>query len=332
MRLGRFVLAFHMLVVSRAAAADPLPRPVTSARLVYTRDASAETCPDEAALRAAVRERVGFDPFDAAATRVISCRIEKIRHMLRARIDVVDGTGQPANARELVSKHADCQELAEAVALTLTIAINPLILAERTSPERLPAPTSAVAPMSPAHLAPVSPAVSVPLATAPPRSFHLRVGARADTAAGLDPGLAYGGTLHLGIQRRQLSAGLEFRVLAPSSLAMGRGSIHVWQWAVLLAPCAHRGGFLACLVGSAGMVHGRGEGYAVNEQSSSPTAAAGLRGGWEYPLLGDRLRLAVTLDVLAAMTRTHFSLGGADAWTTQPVGAALGVGAQSALF
>ena len=174
--------------------------------------------------------------------------------------------------------------------------------------------------------------VSAPLTSGPERSLQLRVGVRGDTAAGLDPGLAYGGALHLGLQRRQLSAGLEFLVLAPSSVAVGRGSLRVWQWAVRLAPCAHRSGFLACLVGSAGMVYGRGEGYAINEQSSSPSAAAGLRGGWEYPLLGDKLRLTVILDVLAALTRTHFALGGSDAWTTRPVGAALGVGAQSVFF
>jgi hypothetical protein len=117
------------------------------------------------------------------------------------------------------------------------------------------------------------------------------VGARADAAAGLDPGLAYGATVYLTLERRELSVGLEFRVLAPSSLDVGRGSLRVWQWALLLAPCAHGGGFLGCLVGSAGMVYGRGQGFAINDQSSSPTAAAGARAGWEYPLFGEQLRL-----------------------------------------
>ena len=326
------MMAFHLLVASADAAAEALPRPATSARLVYERDASAATCPDEAALRAAVNKLVGTDPFDDAATKVISCRVEMIRHTLRARIDVDDGTGRPTSARELVSKRDDCQELAEAVALALSIAINPLTLAARTNPDPTTAPTSRTEPAPPAGpVAPV-PAVSAPLAPAPSRSLQLRVGARADAAAGLDPGIAYGGALNLGLQRRQLSAGLELRVLAPSSLSVGRGSLRVWQWSVLLAPCAHRSGFLACLVGSAGMVYGRGEGFVIDDQSSSPTASAGLRGGWEYPLLGDKLRLAVTLDVLAALTRTHFALGGAEAWTTRRVGAALGVGAQSVFF
>ena len=80
------------------------------------------------------------------------------------------------------------------------------------------------------------------------------------------------------------------------------------------------------------MVYGRGQGFAINDQTSSPTAAAGLRAGWEYPLFGEQLRLAVTLDVLAALTRTHFTLGGSEAWTTEPLGAALGIGAQSVFF
>jgi len=332
MMLGRWVMVVPMVVAGTAVAADDSPRPATSARLVYERDASAETCPDEAALRAAVSKRVGFDPFDEAAPRVISCRVEKIRQALRARIDIEDGAGQPANARELVSKQADCQELAEAIALTLSIAINPLTLAAPTSPEPAPAPAPRSGPPLAATPASPPPAVSALLVPAPSRSLRLRLGARADAAAGLDPGLAYGATVYLGLERRELSAGLEFRVLAPSSLEVGRGSLRVWQWALLLAPCAHGGGFLGCLVGSAGMVYGRGQGFAINDQSSSPTAAAGARAGWEYPLFGEQLRLAVTLDVLAALTRTHFTLGGADAWTMPPVGATLGVGAQGVFF
>ena len=140
MRLGRWVIAIHMLVVDTAAAAEDSPRPRTAARLVYERDASAESCPDAAALRAAVSKRIGFDPFDEAATRVISCRVEKSRQTLRAHIDVEDGAGESKTAREIVSKQDDCQELAEAVALALSIAINPLTLAAPTGPEPASAP------------------------------------------------------------------------------------------------------------------------------------------------------------------------------------------------
>src|SRR6188768_3765956 len=46
-----------------------------SARLEYTREVGAESCPDEAALRRAVADRLGYDPFDASAPELLRARV-----------------------------------------------------------------------------------------------------------------------------------------------------------------------------------------------------------------------------------------------------------------
>jgi len=357
MTSGRFAIVVGLVWGGTAAAADDSHHDLTSVRLLYQRDASAPRCPDEATLRAAVAKRVGFDPFEEMARRFISCRVYRTGRALRARIEVGDSSDEPPTARELVSQQADCQELAEAIELALTIAVDPLSVAEPTRVEPAPAtappaatpsdmgargkpvqpasPTVAPPTVAPPIVAP--PTVALPTVTATPspprrRAFEMRLGVRAQAAAGLDPGMGYAGTIHLGLKRAWLSTGLELRVLAPSSLEVGRGSLRVWQWAILLAPCAHRGAWAACLLGSAGMIYGRSEGLAINGQSSSASTAAGARGAWEYPLYRESLRFCATLDLAGALTRTHFTVAGTDAWATPPVGAVFGAGVHGVFF
>ncbi len=322
--------------------ADGSPSGVAaSVRLRYELEPAAESCPDKSTLQTALTERLGFNPFDDRAARVISCRVQRIGRAFRAHIEVGQGARDAGPGRELVSMSGDCQELAQAIELALSIAIHPLLVAPRPSPDPPAEATSdtsaAAAPVRSARPASSSLSPAPPtVVSAPPvsrsRNYELRWSVRADAAAGLDLGFSYGGTFSLGFRRGWLSGALELQFLAPSAVKVGPGSLHVWQWDVLLVPCGHRGGWAACLVGSAGMLYGRSEGFAVNGQSQSPFAAAGARGAWEHAIFGDWLRLAVSLDLLAALTRNHFRLGSSDTWTTPPVAASLGVGVQGAFF
>jgi len=333
---GNCLIALAVLLGSTAALADGSPGDVAaSVRLLYQRDVAAESCPDTSTLQTALTERLGFNPFDDRAARVLSCRVQKVGRTFRAHIEVGQVTGEAGPGRELVSKSGDCQELAQAIELALSIAIHPLLVAPRPSPE--PPAEAAAAPFPSAGPAPPSfPPAPPDVVSAPTvsrsRNYEGRWGLRADATAGLDLGFSYGGALSLGLRRRSLSGALELHLLAPSAVDVGPGSLRVWQWAVLLVPCGHRGEWAACLVGSAGMLYGRSEGFAVNGQSQSPFASAGARGAWEHAIFGDWLRLSVSLDLLAALTRNHFTLGSNDTWTTPPVAVSLGVGVQGAFF
>jgi hypothetical protein len=73
------------------------------------------------------------------------------------------------------------------------------------------------------------------------------------------------------------------------------------------------------------MAYGRGEGFALTEQSHSPSVFAGMRAAWEYPARG-RLRFRATYDMLAALTRIHFTLDGVDACESPGAAVLVGVG------
>jgi hypothetical protein len=338
MVLGRLAIAVCMLLGPGVAAADDSTSGDVSARLVYQRDAGAESCADEAALRAEVARRVGFNPFKEDASRVIVCRVDRTVHGLRARIELGNDTDHLEAARELLSKRADCQELSEALLVALSIAINPLVSAARIDPEKEeetappesePAQRGDSAVVPPLAREPASIVVAAP----PPRpGVEWLVGADGAVAAGLNPGLAYAATIDIGLAGRRYSAEGDLRLAAPSSVAVGRGSLRVWQWAVLLAACAHRGVFSACLLGSGGMIYGAGQGFAISEKSQSPQVAAGARGAVEYPLAGRRLRLRAAVDLTAALTRTHFVVSGVDAWVSPPAAAVLALGLSGAFF
>lgn len=338
MVLGRFAIAVGMFLGGSGAAAEDSPAGDVSARLVYQRDPGAETCPDEEVLRAEVARRVGFNPFKEEASRVIICRVDRVGPGLRARIEVENDAEHLKSSRELVSKRADCQELSEALQVALSIAINPVVATVRIDPEKEKESAPPVA--KPAEREdskvvpplPRDPAATVVAAPLPRSGIELLVGAHGAVAAGLNPGLAYAATFDIGLAGRRYSAEADLRLVAPSSVAVGRGSLRVWQWAVLLATCAHRGVFSACLLGSGGMIYGTGEGFAINEKSHSPQVAAGTRGAVEYPFAKGRLRLRAAIDLTAALPHTHFTVGGVDAWVSPPAAAVLAVGLAGVFF
>src|SRR5262249_33053485 len=111
------------LVLPTTARATP------SARLVYARDADSENCPDEGALRSAVASRLGYDPFFPYAKATLFAEIERVGTTYRARVRLVDDGNIVRGARDLMHGTARCADLVDAMALTMSIAIDPRSLA-----------------------------------------------------------------------------------------------------------------------------------------------------------------------------------------------------------
>lgn len=80
-------IAVGTMLAARVAVASP------AARLAYARGTDAETCPDEAVLRAGIAKRVGYDPFFPWATRTVIVQIEKRGRAFVARVQVLDAKG-----------------------------------------------------------------------------------------------------------------------------------------------------------------------------------------------------------------------------------------------
>src|ERR1700690_511548 len=101
------------------ACANPL------ARLVYVRGQGAEQCPEPMALRVAVVARLGYDPFSATASKIVLVGIEKKGGELRARVDLANAEGSIQGVRELSAPLEHCFDLIRAMALSVSIAIDP---------------------------------------------------------------------------------------------------------------------------------------------------------------------------------------------------------------
>jgi len=199
MQLGRLALALDSLLGGLEGARGD----ETSARLVYQRDEP--RCPDEKIIRAEVERRVGRNPFDDRAQRVIVCTVVHIGDQLRARIEVGSDANHLEPARELVSSQGDCDELAEAVLVTLSIAASPAVASPTLARKTTEAPVVRTREPAPAKGPPeVREQTEHPVAVADAapqrrkRSLGLQLSAAGAVAAGLEPGIASAGSVGLG--------------------------------------------------------------------------------------------------------------------------------------
>jgi len=83
------------------AAIPTAARATASARLVYSRSSGADSCASETALRAAVAERVGYDPFFPGAKPVVVASMGRAGEAgFVARIRMIDEHGIEYGTRE----------------------------------------------------------------------------------------------------------------------------------------------------------------------------------------------------------------------------------------
>jgi hypothetical protein len=75
-----------------------------ASRLIYFRTEGASACPNEEALRSAVAQRLGYDPFFAWAEQIVVVKISAASGWLRARLELVDAKGLASGARELSAR------------------------------------------------------------------------------------------------------------------------------------------------------------------------------------------------------------------------------------
>lgn len=298
----------------------------STARLDYRRDAGAEDCPDEAGLRRAVTERLGRDPFDDTSESRFTVSITGSPGALVGRITREGDAGQAEGVREL-SGRGSCSELVDALALALSLAINPELALG--GPPAAPPPVERPTPPEPAPRADAAPRAAT---TAAPRDtrFHFALGPVVYGVAGAspEPTFGFGGVLR--VRRTDLSLSLEGRydLTAKKELATA-GQLETQLAAGLLVPCVHFSqiNIQTCAVGAVGRLRAAAPSVPVATPASGVYAAAGLRLAVEMTDL-PYARLAVRLDVLASLvpvevTRNH----GADPlWELPPVSASLGLG------
>lgn len=321
-----------LLLVSSAALAAP------SARLVYVREAEAESCLDEEGLHQAVAARLGYDPFFTWAKVTVVAHVRKEVGAYRADVTLVDEAGVSRGKREITSPGDNCGPLGAALALTISIALDPRSLAPRP-PASEPPPVAMEPPAEP------PPAPEPPLPAPVPAPIPLQIkphpidspapewrgflGIAALGSYGATRGIAFGGALRGAIVRGHFSLGLEARVDAPttSKPTTTGGAVKAWLAQSTLLGCGRVAIVVGCGFVSAGPLVATGI-VARPHTAVLPFVALGPRLGVEWPL-GARFRVEGFTQAGFALARRALQIDGSDAYR-QPV-AAFSVGAAVSL-
>ena len=213
-----------------------------TSRLVYVRAPGAESCPDEAEMRRAVATRLGYDPFRPIASTTLTAEIRREKGVFRGRVRLVDEAGVERGARDLQSGADDCRDLTTAMALSMSIAIDPLSVtrpdrpvgsvtappdepaavddASRSEPADAPMPSPPGPPSSPSADRPSPSPDARDEARDPPRFV---LGAGAHVAFGIAPAAAVGFRISTELATRRYAFALEGRLDLPASSDTAEG-------------------------------------------------------------------------------------------------------------
>ena len=297
-------------------------RPAPAVRFLYERAASAADCPDKEIVLDAIRARLGFDPFREPPEIVIRASVSRANDALSATITSSEGRGKDSE-RRLVSRYADCSELASAMELALSIAIDPLSISREAPPPGHAPPPAAVVMVAP----PPAPALTIPPPVAveppsPPKFLVASRGATGSVKALLSPSV--GLLVGFGLASEQWSVSLEGRADLPSSRDVGGGTVKLSALAATIAPCLHHHWFAGCALVSGIALRGSGQNLDSASRVTTSGFALGARAAAEVPS-ARTWAVRVHLDVTSPLTRTTLKVGGDPFWTSPAVAVALGL-------
>jgi len=322
-------MAASVTAIATVAGAFP------SSRLVYVREQGAESCPNEPAMRKAVAQRLGYDPFFPVAERTIVAHIRRNGKELQGAVQLIDAQGLLEGRREFKTASDQCEELANTMALAISIAIDP------TSASSVPNPPQAKsgepseppaqpkqesrAPIEPAPTVPASPDRATPIATRAP-SLEFFSGVAMTGSFGSAPALAGGIALSFGVRRENIALGVEGRREFPASTDVeGGGSVESSLWLASVLPCFYASAVFLCAVGSLGSLRAEGVNLTLSQHDTTLYAAAGARVGFVVPLVS-KVSLRPQVDLLTSLTRVELAVGGVPVWRAPPIGVLAGAG------
>ena len=304
------------------ALAKKAAKAQTAVRLVYSRAGQAQACPDEAAVRRAVVALLQADPFREPAELVIGAALTSEAGGLKARLEVKTAGDEPRGGREIVSEASDCTELAAAMELAISIAINPFLLGpKRLEPAPPPArPAAKAVPPRPAPAkeappakdapAPVEPAP--PAGPPPPVDFEAQLALLA--SLGTAPDIAFGASLGFAVRFSRFQVGIEGRGDLPASRAAGAGQVDAALFIGSLVPCVRISLVGVCVLASGGAVRASARGLPGSREAFAPYSGLGARVFVDLTLKGP-VALRFQGELRAATTRATLEAGSEAVWT-----------------
>lgn len=301
------------LLSARAAHAEE------KARLVYARGSGTAGCPAEIDLRLSVVARLGYDPFSPQASRVVLARIERRRAALVGVVELVNEAGLSSGRRELSAPKRRCDELARAMALSISLTIDPERALAVHPPERGVGAFSSL------------PADPPPESESPHRARPLRLfaGATLAGAQSLLPTFALGGGAYLGIGWQSFSLQIEMRLMTSFRRTLEPGGSLSGQTADPgLAGCRAFKQFGACLVAQLGTERVRSHDNGDPRTVTKIHAAAGPRYLMYFPQ-GPQLTLVAGVEGLLNLSRNQARMYYRDVWDSPLLSGTILFGAET---
>jgi hypothetical protein len=317
------------LAASRSAYAAP------SARLVYARDTSASSCPDESALRKAVAVRFGYDPFFAWAKKTVVVLVSRDRGAYSARVEIIDAEGIARGARQISSDDESCSELFDAAALAISIALDASMA---DAPPAPPTPPARPAPSPPPPRAePPPPPIVTPAPPSTPEdrrpalrgSVPLALGLEGlGVSSGLSPRPALGAAVFAELSPFDaLSLGLELQGDRSLDASASPGvAVKTSLFAVNLVPCFRWGALRACGLAELGWLQASATGLQASGSEGTFVSAGGARLGVEWPV-GAALFVRAHADGVVVMNQATLDVDYRPFWQTNHLAGALALGA-----
>jgi hypothetical protein len=331
-----------VMTTTDAAAAPPrLVRPVFSLGL------GTSGCPDAARFEQVVERRLERPPFSEYAPTLLVVLIEREEGRgFVGRFYLRDEEGRTTGSRAM--RLGNCVELVDAVALAVSILLDPPPATERGDvtamlEEITPAPADPEGVLQPlpkpsapesgalstsvrASLPPVlQPSTPGPRRGWRPTAWQIGIGPTGDydsSSTGdtdFTPGVAASVALLWG----STSLGLALRASLPKSQGLGRGEVRTQPFVNTALACQSALGFGVCGLFSAGFLRIEGQGFDDNRRTTRPYLAPGARLSYTFGTRWLRVRPHATVEV--PLLRWAFSVDGGPALRPSPVNLALGI-------
>jgi hypothetical protein len=326
-----------LLAASGVAAGEKRAAAAASARLFYGVDDRAEGCPDEAGLRRAIADRVGYDPVFPIAPNDVEVTIAREGDRLVGEVKFVDRRHTLIGGRAFQGRVGRCDELVKTIALSVSIALDQLEKASALPPPTDAQPQAATENPTPALDETTSPApspapprlasaASPPTADAAERAARPPSPLRFELAAGMAgwvgtaPSFSVGPTVSAAMHWTRLALGVEGRMELPAGAAVSGlpgGEVRTSLVGAGPTACLTFAPYFACGVALLGALHADAPGVPGAAAQTGADIFAGARVGGAIAL-GLGVSVRVSVDLLADAYGPTVRVAGVD-WHSSPV-------------
>ena len=324
-----------------------LPAPAPSAAAAYQLQVvagpSVQGCVEAAALQSAVAAHLGYDPFQTGAKAQLLVKVGRDgAGLLYSSIDLVDAQGVARGHREVRPETARCGVLAGALALSISIAIDPERALEAppepaslpvAEPEPEPEPKAEVEPQTPStpeppprKPEPVPRRAAVPRPSSAPAPWRAEGSLGAMTLLGIAPLPAFGASLDLQAGQGAWRLGSGVRLAgAPGGKVDGGARLSASLFAGELSACFQPAPWELCAVALVGDTAARASNVDHPRTAHSAFVAGGGRAGLAAPL-SKSLALWLRVDALGVLWPIRPQVDGQTVWSAPLAAGSLGAG------